>query len=645
MLSWSQVVQLIAFLGIRQAFAGRNPCHPASHKVTPAYGCTKIEIPKGLCPACNIGNYNSRGAYDDCTKTTTTETPMCREKFMQYLTRNPCDTARLSAYKQYNSSNPVDREVGRSKIDYFLYSLCEQSKYLYPPVSVLDLTKLLPSFSTGCDCLPLESSIDRREVKLTRGNCQAHARYDTCKVLPNIKLIRGEGTADRDVSEEPRVCEAIATWWNSPDRDNWQNREDHTVAPNVASFLERSIEASELFNSTSVWNACFNLETSQDRIEPEEGYPSLLKAEEAPKSVLFKKYISCGGVDTVVDGIGRHWEPDTGLFRQGMTYRPPIKQKVENPDAAGMDAVYKSQRYHDMVVNYRIPKLEAGVYKVTFHFMEQFPSATVGMRRFHVLIQQKRVLRNYDPFAAAGGKKLKASSQTFYVNVTEGSLPLAIRRGSAGLPMLSAFSVEQMPPDFALPTDEETKTKTPTSSEDSSPKLPVRISMGSRAEVTVGNAQWLPDAKFISEGTGSTRNVSTRKILNLRPGINKEVMRTIRFGPETWTISIPNLPPSAKVWVRLHFNELNLGAARVGARIFHVQIQQKPVLRDFDIFEAAGAPFKAIRRNFRSTVATDGTLTVTMEKGPEYFPAISAVEVLPRLLRRKLLVNETIPIL
>lgn len=118
----------------------------------------------------------------------------------------------------------------------------------------------------GCDCIPLQSSSIHREVEIRRGNCQAHTRYDICKVLPNIRLIRGEGTPDDDVTNAPRACEGIASWWNSPDRDNWQNRQDHEVSPAVAYFLHRAIEASEMVTDDSFWNACFNLETSQDRI-------------------------------------------------------------------------------------------------------------------------------------------------------------------------------------------------------------------------------------------------------------------------------------------------------------------------------------------------------------------------------------------
>lgn len=126
---------LLAAMGLLQTKAMKNPCHPASHKVTPAYGCTKIVIPKGMCSACSVANITSRGHYEDCTSTTRTENPLCLAKFEEYLLKNPCDTPRKKAYELYlngtATNNEGYREEGRSKIDYFLYSVCEQSKFSF----------------------------------------------------------------------------------------------------------------------------------------------------------------------------------------------------------------------------------------------------------------------------------------------------------------------------------------------------------------------------------------------------------------------------------------------------------------------------------------------------------------------------------
>ena len=123
-----ELLLLVFLASICVTLAGKNPCHPAAHKATPAYACSKITIPNGMCSACNVGSYTNRGAYSDCTRTTTVETPQCLAKFKEYLELNPCDTTRVAAYNMYKSSNAIEKEEGRSKIDYYLYSVCEQSK-------------------------------------------------------------------------------------------------------------------------------------------------------------------------------------------------------------------------------------------------------------------------------------------------------------------------------------------------------------------------------------------------------------------------------------------------------------------------------------------------------------------------------------
>ncbi|HKF40036.1 MAG TPA: malectin domain-containing carbohydrate-binding protein, partial [Candidatus Acidoferrum sp.] len=65
---------------------------------------------------------------------------------------------------------------------------------------------------------------------------------------------------------------------------------------------------------------------------------------------------------------------------------------------------------------------------------------------------------------------------------------------------------------------------------------------------------------------------------------------------------------------------------KAGQRIFSVTINGTPVLTNFDIVAAAGAPLTAIDKTFPVTV-TNGLVTVQFVTGPANLPKVSAIEV------------------
>jgi hypothetical protein len=60
---------------------------------------------------------------------------------------------------------------------------------------------------------------------------------------------------------------------------------------------------------------------------------------------------------------------------------------------------------------------------------------------------------------------------------------------------------------------------------------------------------------------------------------------------------------------RLCFAELE--ELRAGNRVFHVALQEKDVLRDFDVVRAAGGPHRSVVRKFRR-VRADGVVKVRL---------------------------------
>ena len=86
----------------------------------------------------------------------------------------------------------------------------------------------------------------------------------------------------------------------------------------------------------------------------------------------------------------------------------------------------------------------------------------------------------------------------------------------------------------------------------------------------------------------------------------------------------PPAPPAGSYTVRLHFAELE--DLKPAQRVFSVALQGKQVLKDFDIVQAAGAPGRAIVKEFKGIPPAESLkITFTPKIGR---PTLAAVEVL-----------------
>ena len=83
---------------------------------------------------------------------------------------------------------------------------------------------------------------------------------------------------------------------------------------------------------------------------------------------------------------------------------------------------------------------------------------------------------------------------------------------------------------------------------------------------------------------------------------------------------------AAHYTVRLHFAEPE--ELRPGERVFDVLLQGEPVLKDFDIVQSAGAPRRALVKEFAG-VRVAGELTVGLRPSPatsDRKPILCAIE-------------------
>ncbi|GGB96142.1 hypothetical protein GCM10011325_24320 [Dyadobacter sediminis] len=109
------------------------------------------------------------------------------------------------------------------------------------------------------------------------------------------------------------------------------------------------------------------------------------------------------------------------------------------------DQLYKEQRL-GQAFSYQIPGVN-GTVNVVLHFAEIYwgvPARTsspgAGKRRFNVDIEGSRKLTNYDIFTAAGGA-MRAKTETFTVQVTDGTLSINFLSGAADQPIIAAIEV------------------------------------------------------------------------------------------------------------------------------------------------------------------------------------------------------------
>jgi len=117
-------------------------------------------------------------------------------------------------------------------------------------------------------------------------------------------------------------------------------------------------------------------------------------------------------------------------------------------------------------------------------------------------------------------------------------------------------------------------------------------------------ANWNADEYF----TGGTATTDTAVaipvgLVNAAP---LKVYQSNRYG--TFTYALPGLTPNGSYIVDLHFEE-NYWSA-VGKRVFNVTINGSQVLKNFDIFKAAGANHTANVQSFSATADANGKITI-----------------------------------
>lgn len=224
-------------------------------------------------------------------------------------------------------------------------------------------------------------------------------------------------------------------------------------------------------------------------------------------------------------------------------------------------SVYQSERYGSSF-SYAISVPTPGAsYLVRLHFAETFSSVSgAGQRLINVAINSRKVLSNFDVYAAAGNALYKAVVREFVVQAdTNGIIAIAFS-GSGYGPKVSGIEVK---PVARVATD-----------------LAVRAG-------TSGSGDYTSDAAVVIGGTvGSPvgQSIATTGIINPAP---QAVYQTERYG-SAFSYTFPNLTPGSFYKVRLHFAETFSSVNGEGQRPINITINGQRVKTDFDIYKEAG---------------------------------------------------------
>jgi hypothetical protein len=335
------------------------------------------------------------------------------------------------------------------------------------------------------------------------------------------------------------------------------------------------------------------------------GSPS--KAASAPKTAYAPSgeseeiRILCGSSAAhQVDRAGNVWSGDR-FFKGGTVFSTPNHAISRTPDPE----LFRSRREGDF--SYDIP-LKPGVYELHLYFAETLfgENNTAGggesSRVFRIAINGKTVLWSFDALSDAGGSN--TADEKVFKNVflaPDGMLHIQFSGLVNSVPFLNALEV--MP---GIPGK----------------MRPVRIVARPRNYTDQQGQVWGAD-RYFSHGFAVPRS---EQVSNTP---DPDMFQGERFGNFRYAIPVAE----GRYTVTLRFAESwfgpgNPGAGGPGSRKFDVYANGIALMRNFDIFTAAGGSLRAVAKSFHGVVPNaQGKIELSFVPVVNY-ACVNAIEVL-----------------
>jgi len=299
------------------------------------------------------------------------------------------------------------------------------------------------------------------------------------------------------------------------------------------------------------------------------------------------------------DRAGNIWSGDR-FFRGGSVFATPNHTILATADPE----LFRSRREGDFT--YDIP-LKPGLYELHLYFAETLfgDNNTAGggesSRVFRISINDKPVLWSFDVISDAGGSS--TADERVFKDISpakDGMLHLHFVALFKETPFLNAIEIVPGIPGRMHP---------------------VRIVAGSHNYTDRHGVAWSAD-RYFSHGSTVARSEPVSNTPD--PGI----FAAERFGNFTYTIPAAD----GRYILTLRFAETwfgpgKPGAGGVGSRVFDVYCNGIALLRNFDIFRAAGGAQRAIEKSFRGiTPNAQGKIVLSFVPVVNY-ASVNAIEV------------------
>jgi hypothetical protein len=312
--------------------------------------------------------------------------------------------------------------------------------------------------------------------------------------------------------------------------------------------------------------------------------------------------ILCGSSPAAryVDRAGNIWTGDR-FFKGGAVFVTPNHPISGTPDPE----LFRSRREGEFT--YDIP-LKPGVYELHLFFAETLfgEDNTAGggesSRIFQVSINDKPGLSAFDVISDAGGSS--TADEKVFKDISpanDGLLHLHFISLFKETPFLSAIEIVPGIP---------------------GKMRPVRITARARNYSDQRGQIWNPDRYFMH---GATVARSVRVSGTADP----EILAVERFGNFAYRIPVAD----GRYGVNLRFSETwfgpgKPGAGGIGSRVFDVYCNGVALLRNFDIFRAAGGADRAIEKSFHGVSPNaQGKIVLSFVPVVNY-ASVNAIEVL-----------------
>lgn len=271
-----------------------------------------------------------------------------------------------------------------------------------------------------------------------------------------------------------------------------------------------------------------------------------------------------------VDRTGNVWSGDR-FYKGGSVVATGNHAIARTPDPE----LFRYRREGDF--SYEIP-LKPGVYELHLYFAEtlfgdnNMAGGGESSRVFRIAINGKTVVWTFDVLSDAGGSN--TADEKVFKDISpagDGMLHVQFAGISNNVPMLNA--IEIIP---GLPGK----------------MRPIRIVARGKNYIDQQGQVWGAD-RYFSHGFSVPRS---EQVTNTK---DPEMFQSERFGHFSYTIPVADGRYTVSLWfAETWFGAEKPGAGGAGSRVFDVYCNGLALLRNFDVFKAAGGAQRAVEKSF-----------------------------------------------